>query len=165
MVPAVVIVVSLNPAGRNLPAAKALCMAVHAVQTVQAIKMQKLIFPQEIEVWYILPAIRKQLAAKLVENGLAQKEVAKLMQITEAAVSQYKKMKRAKENIFDADIEKEIDLSVKEILKDKNSLVNEISRLAQFIKERGTICNLHKKKSSLAKEHLPCLNCVYHKEE
>ena len=127
--------------------------------------MKKLVFPQEIEVWYILPAIRKQLAAKLVDSGMSQKEVAKLMQLTEAAISQYKKLKRAKENIFNPEIDREIEKSVKEILKDKKTITNEISRLAQFIKESGIVCTLHKHKSSLAKEHLPCLNCVYHKEE
>ena len=126
--------------------------------------MKKLVFPQEIEVWYILPAIRKQLAAKLVDSGMSQKEVANLMQLTEAAISQYKKLKRAKENIFNPEIDREIEKSVKEILKDKKVITNEISHLAQFIKESGIICTLHKHKSLLAKEHLPCLNCVYHKE-
>ena len=124
----------------------------------------KLIFPQEIEDWNILPAIRKQLAAKLVDSGMSQKEVAGLMQLTEAAISQYKKLKRAKENIFNSEIEREIGHSVKEILKDKKTITNEISRLAQFIKESGIVCTLHKHKSPLAKEDLPCLNCVYHKE-
>ena len=66
--------------------------------------------------------------------------------------------------IFNSEIEREIGHSVKEILKDKKTITNEISRLAQFIKESGIVCTLHKHKSPLAKEDLPCLNCVYHKE-
>jgi len=124
--------------------------------------MQKLIFPQEIEVWYVLPAIRKQLAVKLVEKGLAQKEVAKLMNLTEAAISQYKKEKRAKEEIFCGEIEKEMEHSVKVILQDHDKLYSEIVRLNKIVKDKGIVCKLHKEKSPLEKKHLPCVNCGYH---
>lgn len=124
--------------------------------------VQKLIFPQEIEVWYVLPAIRKQLAVKLVEKGLAQKEVAKMMNLTEAAISQYKKEKRAKEEIFCGEIEKEMEQSIKNILKDHDKLYTEIVRLNSLVKEKGIICKLHKEKSPLEKKQLPCVNCGYH---
>ena len=68
---------------------------------------KKLIFPQEIEVWYVLPLIRRKIALKMVEKGLQQKEVAKIMGITPAAVCQYKTEKRAKEDFFDGDMNKE----------------------------------------------------------
>ena len=123
---------------------------------------QKLIFPQEIEVWYVLPAIRKQLAVKLVEKGWAQKEVAKLMHITEAAISQYKKQKRAKEEIFCGEMDKELEQSVKTILQDRSKLYTEIVRLNRAVKEKGIICKLHKEKSPLEKKQLHCVNCGYH---
>ncbi|MEK6938415.1 MAG: hypothetical protein AABX04_05200 [Nanoarchaeota archaeon] len=123
---------------------------------------QKLIFPQEIEVWYVLPALRKQLAGKLVEAGWAQKEVAKLMHLTEAAISQYKKEKRAKAELFCGEMEKEINLSVKSILQDRTKLYSEIVRLNQMVKDKGIICKLHKEKSTLEKKQLPCANCGYH---
>jgi hypothetical protein len=45
--------------------------------------------PQEIEVWYIIPAIRKELAKRLVQHHeVAQKDVAELLGVTEAAISQ-----------------------------------------------------------------------------
>ena len=51
--------------------------------------------PSEIQVWYLLPVIRKELATVLVkEDGLAQKEAAKLIGVTESAISQYFKDKR-----------------------------------------------------------------------
>ena len=51
--------------------------------------------PQEIEVWYIMPAIRKELCRVLLtKHKLTQKEIAKRLNITGAAVSQYKKDKR-----------------------------------------------------------------------
>ncbi len=75
--------------------------------------MQKLFFPQEIEVWYVLPLIRKRLAIELISNGLSQKEVASLMHLTEAAISQYKKEKRGNEDFFDSNFNKELNSSVK----------------------------------------------------
>ena len=55
-----------------------------------------MITPQELEVWYILPAIRRELTISLKEEGLKQRQVAEILGVTEAAVSQYIKSKRAK---------------------------------------------------------------------
>ncbi|MFA6462297.1 MAG: hypothetical protein WCV90_08600 [Candidatus Woesearchaeota archaeon] len=123
---------------------------------------QKLIFPQEIEVWYVLPTIRKRLALRLVEKGWSQTEVAKLMHLTGAAISQYKKEKRAKNEIFCGEMDKEIDQSVKTILQDRTKLYTEIVRLNQQVRDKGIICKLHKEKSLLEKKELPCPNCDYH---
>ena len=38
--------------------------------------------PQEIEVWYIIPALRRELAKQMVEAGLTQKKIADLMGIS-----------------------------------------------------------------------------------
>lgn len=127
--------------------------------------MQKLLFPQEIEVWYILPLIRKQLAIGLIQEGLSQKEVASLMNLTEAAISQYKKEKRAKENFLDPSLNKELQNSVKRIIKDKTKVYSEIIKLSNLAKSSGLICSLHKKKSSLKNKQLPCLNCKYNLKE
>jgi len=69
--------------------------------------------PQEVEVRYILPAIRRELARIFIqEHKLAQKEAAKILGLTEAAVSQYQHFKRAKEVVFSEGIVKEIRVSV-----------------------------------------------------
>src|SRR3989338_7122887 len=65
--------------------------------------------PQEIEVRYIIPAIRRELASIFIkEHKLNQKEAAKLLGLTEAAISQYQHSKRAKEVVFSEDIIYEI---------------------------------------------------------
>ena len=65
--------------------------------------------PQEIEVWYILPAIRRDLTKSMINDlHLTQKEIAKIMGLTEAAVSQYIHSKRAKEIVFSNAVLKEI---------------------------------------------------------
>ena len=86
--------------------------------------------PQEIMVWHILPAIRRELSKVLVkEHKLTQKQVAELLGITEAAVSQYLKSKRAKDVVFDEQVLAQIRKSADKIIKKKNNLVPEIQKI------------------------------------
>ena len=45
--------------------------------------------PCEFVVWYVIPAIRSELAKELLNLGMKQKDVSELMDITQPAVSQY----------------------------------------------------------------------------
>ena len=45
--------------------------------------------PCEIVVWYVIPAIRSELAKELLKLGMKQKDVSEIMDITQPAVSQY----------------------------------------------------------------------------
>ena len=101
--------------------------------------------PQEIEVWYIIPALRRELAKCMVDFGLAQKQIAGRMEITEAAVSQYLSSKRAKEVTFGSAILNEIKKSAERIVKNKESLVKEMVRLASLTSVKHVMCDLHKK--------------------
>ncbi len=101
--------------------------------------------PQEIEVWYILPVIRKEFALEMVRSGLKQKHVAEMLGITEAAVSQYLSSKRAKELDLDTQIKSEIKRSVKNILGKKANIIEEIQRILKIIKESGLLCEIHRK--------------------
>lgn len=51
--------------------------------------------PCEHAIWYILPQIRSDIAKELVSGGMSQKEAAKRLGVTPAAVSQYLNKKRA----------------------------------------------------------------------
>ena len=108
---------------------------------------QKIIFPQEIDVWYVLPAIRKELAMALVELGLKQKDVAKLLGITEAAVSQYKNEKRAKELVFEENVKAEIKKSAQRIKDNPQVAFNEIMNIDDYLKKSGIFCQIHRSKS------------------
>ncbi len=121
--------------------------------------MPKLIFPQEIEVWYILPAIRKKIAIKLIEKGSSQKKVAELMGVTEAAISQYKSQKRAKEEIFDKEMEKELEKAVLRIKKNEDSLSQEIISLNNLAKSRGILCKIYHEVCILKKCKKQCTYC------
>ena len=121
--------------------------------------MAKLIFPQEIEVWYVLPMIRKKIALKIVEKGMQQKDVAKIMGITPAAVCQYKKDKRAKNDFFDEELNQELEESVKNIIKNNRVLAEEIIRLNNLAKEKGIICKIYKEKCALKGMEKDCSYC------
>lgn len=98
--------------------------------------------PQEIEVWYILPAIRKELVAALKGTGKTQKEIAKLLNITEAAVSQYIKEKRATEITFPQELKEFIRKAAQEI-KDPSSAFHQIQKISEHIKHSKVLCQLH----------------------
>lgn len=60
--------------------------------------------PQEVEVWFVLPALRREFVLAFKNKGLKQKEIAKIMHVTEAAISQYVKKKRGNEVTFEDNI-------------------------------------------------------------
>ncbi len=101
--------------------------------------------PQEIEVWYIIPALRRELAKGMIENGLTQKQVAKNMGLTEAAVSQYLSSKRAKEVVFSKAILDEIRKSAKKIIDNEKQLVPEMMRLCNLTSVKHVMCDIHRK--------------------
>ncbi len=104
-----------------------------------------MLYPQEIEVWYVLPVIRKELAKSLLKFGLTQKQIAQKMNLTEAAVSQYIKEKRATLIKLDSKIIKEIEKSAKRIAKNNSSIIKEIQLINSLIWKDKTICKIHLK--------------------
>lgn len=109
--------------------------------------------PQEIEVWYVLPAIRMEMAKAMLSLGIKQKQIARTLGITEPAVSQYLKEKRGKEIELSKGIKEKIKSSVKDIIEKKSSLTKEIQNLCKLIKDKKILCEIHKNYCNL-----PC-NC------
>ncbi len=103
--------------------------------------------PQEVEVWYVLPALRKELSIILKAEGLKQSEIAKALGVTEAAISQYANSKRASKIKFDSGIKKEIIKSAKSISanKDRVTVARELQRLCKIIKDKHMLCKIHQK--------------------
>ena len=98
--------------------------------------------PQEIEVWYILPAIRRELVLTLKEKGKAQKDIAALLNITEAAVSQYTNEKRGTGVTFPVEVKEFIAKAAAEIT-DPATAYFQIQRISEYIKHSKVICKLH----------------------
>lgn len=114
--------------------------------------------PQEIEVRYTIPAIRRELAQALVSSGLSQRIVAKKMDVTEAAVSQYLSNKRGTSFEYPQSLKDAINEAAKRIKNsDDVALVRrEIMQLCEQMKNDKVICALHKKHSSA---HDNCSSC------
>ncbi len=103
--------------------------------------------PQEIEVWYVLPALRKALAEEMLKLGMTQKDIAVKLHVTESAISQYIKSKRATEMKFPADIKKMIAQSAKRISAHDSGILKETQTLCNQIRSKDLLCKLHKRHS------------------
>ena len=119
-----------------------------------------MLYPQEIEVWYILPGLRRELTKSLISQGLNQKEIALKLGVTESAVSQYIKDKRASSIKFDNAVIKAIEGASKRIAKNGN-IMKEIQKLNSLMRKNKFICKIHHKYDpSLPKN---CDVCIYEK--
>lgn len=98
--------------------------------------------PQEIEYWYVLPAIRKELVLALKNKGKNQKEIAKLLNLTEPAVSQYLNKKRAKDFPLTKDVVDFIRKSADKITGEKEAY-QQIQKICDYIKETKALCRIH----------------------
>src|SRR5258706_16204463 len=104
---------------------------------------QNVVHPQEIEVWYILPAIRAELAKAMKALSLDQKKIAGLLNITEAAVSQYVSGKRAADVKFDSSYKEKIKEAAKRIVEKKSHFVKETQHILSGMWKDKTICTVH----------------------
>lgn len=104
-----------------------------------------MIQPQEIEVWYLLPAIRRKFARCMIKkHGLSQRKTASLMGITESAVSQYVNSKRAKDVQLGCELSKAVEISVKRVVDEKSHFVTEIQELLKLAYKEDVLCRIHK---------------------
>ncbi|MCM2326186.1 MAG: helix-turn-helix domain-containing protein [Candidatus Woesearchaeota archaeon] len=97
--------------------------------------------PQEIEVWLILPAIRRQFVIALKKYGIKQKEIARMMGITEPAVSQYLNRKRGDNIEFGKIIMAAIEQSAKRIVEGA-TFMSELQSIMRLIKKSRFICEV-----------------------
>lgn len=99
--------------------------------------------PCEIIVWDVLPCIRAALAAELVERGLSQNEISKMLGITQAAVSQYTSKKRGSKLNFQQDAKEEIKKLADDLVHgSKDDLAVRICKICLKVRAYETVCNL-----------------------
>lgn len=106
---------------------------------------------QEVEAFYIIPAVRRELAKHLVALGLTQRDVAKKLGVTDAAVSQYLSNKRGTAYEYDAHIIAAMQTAAKNI-RDADSehvLRKEMELLCTLLKKEKVICAIHKKNTTV----------------
>jgi predicted transcriptional regulator len=101
--------------------------------------------PQEIEVWFVIPALRRDFALSMKKHGLKQLAISKKLGLTVPAVSQYINGKRGKDIEFSLDIKKEIEKSVNNIINKNANSSYEIIRITKIIRKKGYLCEIAKK--------------------
>ena len=111
-----------------------------------------MIHPQEIEVWYVLPAIRKEMAIALKKEGMAQKKIAEIFGVTPAAISQYISNKRGSDASMEKDIKKEVEKSIKIIIKDNKQMFFEMQKILKTLRDKGSMCSICKQKIDVPKD-------------
>ena len=130
--------------------------------------------PQEVEVWYVIPSIRREIALAMIEKGRTQKSIAKMLGVTEPAVTQYK-LTRGKDSSrsrgdrveIPKRLQPEIDKSADAILStwDKNgedpltfeATTREINRIIKLLRDAGILCEVHRE--HCAGVHPDCRAC------
>ena len=102
--------------------------------------------PQEIEVWYIIPAIRKEFAKVLSrKHKLSFDRIGKILGVSKSAISQYISKKRANLVKFPKEITREIEKSALLLFQNENLAVKEILRILNLIKKTKCSCGVCKK--------------------
>ena len=105
------------------------------------------LMPQEVEVWYLLPALRRELARIFVDDfKLSQKEISKIFNVTESAISQYLRSKRGNEIKFNKEEIGIIKLSAKKMAETRNN--EELYKLCLKLRACDSLCKHHKKLDS-----------------
>ncbi len=102
--------------------------------------------PQEVEVWYIIPKLRRELAKLFVEEyNLNYEKTGEILGVSKSAISQYFSKKRGNKSIEISEIvKKEIENSAKLIVEKKSNGVLEVQRLLNVMKKSRNSCEVCK---------------------
>jgi len=101
--------------------------------------------PQEIEVWYLIPALRRELTEIFISDfGMNQREISKILEITESAVSQYLNSKRGSELKFNEKELSEIKKTAQDII-DNGNANEELYKVCVKLRACDSLCELHKR--------------------
>ncbi len=144
--------------------------------------------PQEVEVWYVLPAIRRELAkimktkvvtrtnedGEKVDHKVTQKEIARMLGVTEPAITQYLLKKKGQRSRGDQvslpdHIVREIDKSADKMIADYEkvrlldeedifqTMTREINHIIKAMRDDGVMCDIHKEFCAHSSD--PCDAC------
>jgi len=144
------------------------------------VKRRTWMMPQEVEVWYVLPAIRREIArvmktkevprtgedGKTKQHRITQKEIAKMLGVTEPAITQYLLKKkgmrsRGDQVVIPERFLPEIDRSADKMiagfekgLKEDDMfeiMTREVNRIIKVIRNDGAMCDIHRQFSAHVK--------------
>ena len=118
------------------------------------------LMPQELEVWYLIPSLRKELAKIFIsEFKMTQKQVSEILGITESAISQYLKSKRGNGLKFSKDEIKEIKKTANKIILDEKNSREHFYKLCLRLRGCKSLCKLHKKQDNSVPKNCSLCHC------
>jgi len=129
-------------------------------------KRRTYLHPAEILVWYVIPAIRRELTRTMIDKGIAQKDIARMLGVTEPAVTQYKlkKSKRSRGDQVEIDEEMKVEIeksaeTIIEAWRNKQEgkfvyeeMTREVNRIIDLLRDRGDLCEIHREYCAHIKE-------------
>lgn len=118
----------------------------------------KYIMPQELEVWYVLPAIRRELSKALLDLELSRGKIASILGVSKASISHYIRRKRAKEVDFDKELIQKIRGSAERIATNEGLYMKEVQELCKFIRKSRRLCQIHRERESST--YATCTVCL-----
>lgn len=99
--------------------------------------------PQEIDAWYVIPALRREIALCLMrEYRISYERIGKTLGVSKAAVSQYIKRKRAARIRLHPKVMVEVERACVRVAKGKRAAVAEIARILGLIHAKSWHCEL-----------------------
>jgi predicted transcriptional regulator len=99
--------------------------------------------PQEIETWYIIPALRRDISKCLAnEFKVSYEKIGMTLGVSKAAISQYMKGKRASKIKLPVEISSQLMKSCKLMIDNKSTSPVEINRLLKFIRDKNLRCEI-----------------------
>ena len=106
---------------------------------------------QEVEAFYIIPAVRRELARQMITLGLSQRDVAKRLRVTDAAVSQYLSNKRGSPLEYGPTVAAAIHAAAARVKDsaDEGLIRKEIDALCELLKRERVICDIHRKHATV----------------
>ncbi|MDO5823428.1 transcriptional regulator [Methanobrevibacter sp.] len=116
--------------------------------------------PCEIVVWYVIPAIRSELAKELLNLGMKQKDVSELMDITQPAVSQYITDKRGSGIRLDEDVREMIQTFANQLFEGeatKADLIPRTCKICNNVNISDVLKQLDIDKSHISEDCQSCL--------
>ena len=116
--------------------------------------------PCEIVVWYVIPAIRSELAKELLNLGMKQKDVSELMDITQPAVSQYITDKRGSGVKLDDNVKSMIHEFARQLSEGEATKKDLIPRTCHICKNVRTIDVLEQIDVCKSDLHEHCQSCM-----
>ena len=152
---------------------------------VKQVKRRTWMMPQEVEVWYVLPAIRRELAKVMktkvvtrtsddgekVDHKVTQKEIARMLGVTEPAITQYLLKKKGQRSRGDQvslpdhilrEIDKSADKMIEDyekvrLLEDEDIFETMTREINRTMRDAGVMCDIHRE--FCAHTHDPCDAC------